>query len=76
MQDFIKEGAPAIVAPIQFSEDPAVPKKKNPSGVAGCKGIVSHHEDRGTQLLVDALDGGEQHLRRMAVQCTGGLIGQ
>ena len=76
MEDLIKEGAPATAASAQFSEDPSVLQEQDPAGVAGSKGIVGHHEDRGTQLFVDALDGGEQHLRRMAVQRTGGLIGK
>ena len=82
MQDLIKEDPSAVAAFVQPLR-PATPtgfstilKEENPVGVAGRKGIVSHHKDCGTKLLVDALDGREQHLRRMAVQCAGGLIGQ
>ena len=76
MQDLIKEDPSAVAAFVQLSENSTILKEENPVGVAGRKGIVSHHKDCGTKLLVDALDGREQHLRRMAVQCTGGLIGQ
>lgn len=76
MQDLIKEDPSAVAAFVQLSENSTILKEENPVGVAGRKGIVSHHKDCGTKLLVDALDGREQHLRRMAVQCAGGLIGQ
>ena len=76
MQDLIKEDPSAVAAIVQLSENSTILKEENPVGVAGRKGIVSHHKDCGTKLLVDALDGREQHLRRMAVQCAGGLIGQ
>ena len=58
MQDLLKEGAPAVAAPIQFRKNLPVLQEQDPTGVTGGEGIVGHHEDGGTQLLVDALDGG------------------
>ena len=37
---------------------------------------MRHHQDRCPGLLIDALHGTEEHLGRMAVQGTGGFIGQ
>ena len=37
---------------------------------------MGDHEDGRSQLLVDALDGGQKYLRGMTVQCPGRLVSQ
>ena len=76
MQDLFKEGTPAVTALIQFGKNFPVLQEQDSAGITGGEGVVSHHEDRGIQLLIDALDSGQKHLRRVAVQRTSGLISQ
>ena len=76
IEDFLKEGTPAVVAFAQFGKNDSVLQKKNSAGVTGGKGIMRHHKNRRTKLFVDALDRRQKHLRRMTIQRTGWFICQ
>ena len=58
MQDLFKEGTPAVTALIQLGKNFPVLPEQDSAGITGGEGVVSHHEDRGIQLLIDALDSG------------------
>ena len=76
IEDFLKEGTPAVVAFAQFGKNGSVLQKKNSAGVTGGKGIMRHHKNRRTKLFVDALDRRQKHLRRMTILRTGWFICQ
>ena len=71
------EKAASVIAPLaQLRQNFPVLQKQDAVRIAGGKSVMSHHQNRCAKLLVDALNGGEQHLRGMAVKAPSGFICQ
>ena len=74
VQDAVKKLAAGLLSLSDFGEDNAVTQKQNAVGITCGKGVVRYHEDSCAELSVDFLQGGKQHLGRMAVQRAGRFV--